>query len=307
MHVTMPGGGGTATQAVMGDAVHAGEKAVQERAGRAFHGKLRDSVPEIATAFLTSQPLIIIAGRAAGEQMWTTMVTGPPGFLQVPDPRTVYVHARVLPSDPLAALVSTGGAVGMIAVDSTHRMRVNGTLIPRPDGFAVHTEQVFANCLKYISERHPTPSREANVEPTITASSALTPEYVAQIRAADMFFIGTSHPDGPADASHRGGNPGFVVVDAPDRLRWPDYVGNSMFMTLGNLTLNPHVGLLFPHWSVGGQLQVSGRAQLNWDPAAAAPLPGAQRVVEMTIDAVRYTSHATNLRWTAPVLSRFNY
>jgi uncharacterized protein len=287
--------------------VHAGERAVQERAGRAFRGAIRDHVPGIAAAFLVEQPVIVIAGRAADERMWTSMLTGPPGFLEVPDPRTVYVHALPLPSDPLAALVAGGGEIGMIAVDSHHRMRVNGTLAPRADGFAVHTEQVYANCLKYISERHPSRGGTAESGPTITNGSALTPAHAAQVRAADMFFIGTSHPDGPADASHRGGNPGFVVVDAPNRLRWPDYVGNSMFMTLGNITLNPHVGLLFPDWSTGGQLQLSGRAAVNWDPAAAAPLPGAQRVVELTVDAVRYTGRATDLRWTPPVLSRFNY
>lgn len=291
----------------MNDSFHAGERTVQERAGRAFRGHIRDNVPGIAAEFLLGQQVIVIAGRAADQRMWTTMLAGSPGFLDVPDPRTVYVHAAPLPSDPLATLVARGGEIGMIAVDSDHRLRVNGTLTPRPDGFTVHTEQVYANCLKYISERHPLADGISEAQPAVTASEKLAPAQIAQIRAADMFFIGTSHPDGPADASHRGGNPGFVVVDASDRLRWPDYVGNSMFMTLGNLALNPRVGLLFPDWSTGGVLQVSGRAWVDWDPASAALLPGAQRIVELAVDAVQDTSHATGLRWTAPILSRFNY
>lgn len=291
----------------MNQPVHAGEQAVQAQAGQAFRGHIRDSVPEIAATFLRGQQAIVIAGRSADQRMWTTMLAGPPGFLDVPGPRTVYVHALPGPSDPLTPLVSKGGEIGMIAVDNHHRMRVNGTLTPRPDGFAVHTEQVYANCLKYISERHPLPSDAPDADPRVRTGSSLDPSQIAQIRAADMFFVGTSHPDGQADASHRGGNPGFVVVDAPDRLRWPDYVGNSMFMTLGNLRLNPHVGLLFPHWSTGGLLQISGRAHVNWDQAAADTLPGAQRVVELTVDAVQCTSSATGLHWTPPVLSRFNY
>ena len=291
----------------MNQPVHAGEQAVQERAGRTFRGHIRDNVPEIAATFLRGQTVIVIAGRSADQRMWTTMLAGPPGFLDVTDPRTVYVHALPRPSDPLAPLVAHSGEIGMIAVDHQHRMRMNGTLTPRPDGFAVHTEQVYANCLKYISERRPLPNGAPDADPHVTTGSRLRPSEIAQIRTADMFFIGTSHPDGQADASHRGGNPGFVVVDAPDRLRWPDYVGNAMFMTLGNLALNPHVGLLFPHWSTGGLLQVSGRAWVNWDPAAAVPLPGAQRVVEMIVDAVQYTGSATGLHWTPPVLSPFNY
>jgi predicted pyridoxine 5'-phosphate oxidase superfamily flavin-nucleotide-binding protein len=234
------------------------------------------------------------------------MLTGAPGFLEAPDPRTVYVHALPLPSEPLAPLLAGGGYIGMIAWDRQRRMRMNGRLSPRPDGFVVHTEQVYSNCLKYISERHPSPRVDADAPAQVVAGTQLTPAQIAQIRAADTFFIGTSHPDGPADASHRGGNPGFVLVDGPDRLRWPDYVGNSMFMTLGNLTLDPHVGLLFPDWAGGGLLQLSGRASLDWDAASAEPLPGAQRVVEMTVDAVQETHNAVGLRWTQPILSRFN-
>jgi len=289
-----------------GEFSHAGERAVQARAGRAFRGHIRDNVPAIAAAFLLTQQVIVIAGRAADGRMWTTMVAGSRGFLRVPDPRTVYIHALPTPADPLADLVAAGGPIGMIAVDAHHRMRVNGMLTPRPDGFAVHTEQVYANCVKYISERHPLPRDADDTDPVVTRAAALDPAQIAQVRTADMFFIGTHHPGGPADASHRGGRPGFVLVDAPDRLCWLDYVGNSMFNTLGNLALDARAGLLFPDWATGGLLQVSGRAWVNWDAAASEPLPGAQRVVEFAIDGVRHIANATGLRWTSPILSRFN-
>jgi predicted pyridoxine 5'-phosphate oxidase superfamily flavin-nucleotide-binding protein len=286
-------------------AVHAGEQAVQERAGLTFPGVIRNVIPGIAAAFLAEQPVIVVAGRDEQRRVWTTMLAGAPGFLEATGPRTVRVRALPLPSDPLAPLLAGGGPVGMIAWDRHRRMRMNGILEPRPDGFVVQTEQVYSNCLKYISERHASPRAVAG-RPQVAAGTELTDAQIERIRSADTFFIGTAHPDGPADASHRGGNPGWVLVDAPDRLRWPDYVGNSMFMTLGNLTLDPHVGLLFPDWAGGGLLQLSGRARLDWDPASAAPLPGAQRVVEMTVDAVQQTDEALGLRWTEPVLSHFN-
>ena len=89
-------------------------------------------------------------------------------------------------------------------------------------------------------------------------------------------------------------------------MRWPDYDGNAMFMTLGNLALDPRVGLLFLDWAEGTALQVSGRAVLDWRPESAALLPGALRVVRMSIEAVQQTEHAVPMRWAPPVLSRFN-
>lgn len=87
------------------------------------------------------------------------------------------------------------------------------------------------------------------------------------------------------DASHWGGNPGFVQVSG-DRLRWPDYRGNAMFNTLGNLESYPRAGLLFPDFETGATLQLTGRASIDWDSAHAAASPGAERIVEFIIDEV---------------------
>jgi uncharacterized protein len=300
----------------MSQTFHSGELAVQERAGKTSGAIIRTSIPEIAGEYLVRKPAIVIAGRGVDDRMWATMLTGEPGFMQTPDPRVMVVHALPLPSDPLAPLVAIGGEVGTILWDNSQgRMRVNGLLEPRADGFAVNTVQVYSNCHRYIAERHPL--AEAEPEPVTDAhpresrartstGTELTAAQEETIRAADTFFIGTSHPDGPADASHRGGNPGFVLVDSSHTLRWPDYNGNAMFMTLGNITVNPRVGLLFPDWATGGLLQVSGRARVDWDPASAAPLAGAERVVELTIDAVQQTEHALDTRWSPAVLSRYN-
>ena len=202
------------------------------------------------------------------------MLCGPAGFLGADDERTMRVRARPLPTDPLHPLLSTGGDVGTIVMDSHRRMRVNGVLTPTTDGFTIHTEQVFSNCGRYISDRQGA-LRPARPGP-VTGGAELSSTQMRLIRGADTFFIGTSHPEGAADASHRGGNPGFVQVDAPGAWRWPDYDGNGMFMTLGNLALDPRVGLLFLDWAEGTLLQVSGRAALDWSPAgrgAAARCP----------------------------------
>ncbi|MEO7007108.1 MAG: pyridoxamine 5'-phosphate oxidase family protein [Terrimesophilobacter sp.] len=297
----------------MSQTFHSGELAVQERAGKASGAIIRKSIPEVAAEFLVRQPAIVIAGRDADERMWATMLTGEPGFMQSPDPRVIVVQALPHPTDPLAPLVAGGGEIGTIAWDHRQgRMRVNGLLEPRTAGFAVNTVQVYSNCHRYIAERHPLAAAtigDVNPQESTARTSTgleLTAAQQETIRAADTFFIGTSHPDGPADASHRGGNPGFIVVDSSRTLRWPDYNGNAMFMTLGNIAVNPRVGLLFPDWATGGLLQVSGRAVVDWDPALAESMSGAERVVELTVDAVRQTEHALDMRWSPAALSRYN-
>jgi hypothetical protein len=79
--------------------------------------------------------------------------------------------------------------------------------------------------------------------------------------------------------------PGFVQVDG-GRVTWPDYGGNAMFNTLGNLHVHPHAGLLVPDFDGGGALIVGGRAAIDWDPRHAAALAGAERIVSLAIDRV---------------------
>jgi predicted pyridoxine 5'-phosphate oxidase superfamily flavin-nucleotide-binding protein len=126
------------------------------------------------------------------------------------------------------------------------------------------------------------------------------------VAAADTFVIATAARDGSADASHRGGSPGFVTVHGDRRLSFPDYAGNSMFLTLGNLAANPRAGLLFIDWETGDTLQLSGRAAVDWSPSRAAAIPGAERVVDLEVERVIATRGALPLHWVLEERSRFN-
>ena len=117
------------------------------------------------------------------------------------------------------------------------------------------------------------------------------------IGRADTFFVASAHPEGGADASHRGGFPGFVRVVDGRTLTWPDYDGNRMFNTLGNLVENPRAGLLFLDFENGRTLQLSGTASASWDPERAAEYPGAQRLVDLALEEAVVTDNATALRW----------
>ena len=105
----------------------------------------------------------------------------------------------------------------------------------------------------------------------------------AFIATQPFFFLATADAEGRPDCSFKGGPPGFARVAAPDLLVFPDYDGNGMFKSLGNIAANPHVGLLFiAMGDKPGRLRVNGRAEVVRDDPAMAAIPGAQLLVRVT-------------------------
>ena len=94
---------------------------------------------------------------------------------------------------------------------------------------------------------------------------ALEGHHVEQIRRADTFFVASSHETYGLDVSHRGGRPGFVKILEDGALRIPDFRGNSMLCSFGNLIINPHAGLVFADYETRRMLQLTGKASLYWD------------------------------------------
>jgi uncharacterized protein len=117
------------------------------------------------------------------------------------------------------------------------------------------------------------------------------------IDAAPMFWLATADADGFPDVSYKGGLPGFVRVVGPSELAFPNYDGNGMYKSLGNVLVNPRVGLLFIRWT-GGQrrIRVQGHASLVYDDPLAAEWEGAQLVVRVRAERIflncpRYLHH----------------
>jgi predicted pyridoxine 5'-phosphate oxidase superfamily flavin-nucleotide-binding protein len=183
-------------------------------------------------------------------------------------------------------------------------MRLNGRVERYADGrIVVVAEEVFSNCPKYIQAREW--ERGAGGTPVSTDADRLTPEQIRRIEEADTFFIATHAQEGGADASHRGGSPGFVRASGSE-LVWPDYQGNMMFQTQGNISVNPKAGLVFVDFERGATLQLTGEARIDWDPEAAEAFPGAERLVRFHVDRVVETEGAVPLRWTFVQASPFN-
>lgn len=289
---------------------HEGEQQIQERLGvRKIEDwarkVVRGALPEEHRAFHTALPFLVAAAQDARGRPWATLLVGPAGFVTSPDPRSLVIDAAPLPGDALEGALRAGSDLGLLGIEfsTRRRNRLNGRIARSGSGpVVVSVEQTFGNCPRYIHERQWRRVPNANAAPPLR-SDRLSPSQRAWIAAADTLFIASGYRgegESPAfgmDASHRGGEPGFVATEDDTHLVIPDYAGNNHFNTLGNLLLDPRAGLLFVDFAAGSLLQLTGRAQIDWRPEAAFRFPGAKRLVRFEIEEVVALPGALPLRW----------
>jgi uncharacterized protein len=117
---------------------------------------------------------------------------------------------------------------------------------------------------------------------------AIGDEDRAFIERMDMFFLATADAQGRPQCSYKGGAPGFVRVLDPTTLAFPSYDGNGMFLSLGNLAVNPQVGMLFIDFRAErpSRLRVSGTAAIDERDPLLGEYPQAQLVVRVSVDRV---------------------
>ena len=231
---------------------HEGEIATQRRAGVEAEAKRLEGMLDSpglspgAARFLASQRFAALTGRDHDGVLWISPLAAPQGFLRGQDD-ILRVSAFPRDGDPLHRIPS-GQQVGLIAIDfaSRRRLRVNGELVSADHrGMTVRVDQSYGNCPKYI-HRHVIDMAGPAAPVSQRRATLLDPSRPSVLIAtSDTFFLGTSHPTRGSDASHRGGPPGFVRVDSPNRLWWPDFPGNNMFNSYGNLAVDDEAALLF--------------------------------------------------------------
>jgi len=278
----------------MKDPFHRGEVAVQERAGardmaRKVGGSIHATIAPAARSFLAGGELAVAAGVDDRGAVWASLLTGRRGFLEAAGDERLRVHALPSAGDPLAESLRDGAALGLLVIDfsTRKRMRLNGTIEVGKGGFDLVVREVFGNCPRYIQARAAeSPRIAAREPPAIVRGGMLDTVQRRWIRETDTFFVASIHDESGPDASHRGGNPGFVQVVDARRVAWPDYAGNKMFQTLGNLDADGRAGLLLLDFARGDTLQLTGRAAIDWDPARAAAFAGAERVVDFEVGEV---------------------
>jgi len=114
-----------------------------------------------------------------------------------------------------------------------------------------------------------------------------TPDDQAFIESAPYFFLATADAEGRPDCSFKGGLPGFVAITGPSELAFPDYDGNGMFKSLGDILVNAEVGMLFIAMHGKPQrLRVNGTAMVSREDPLLARTVGAQLIVRVIARAI---------------------
>lgn len=257
---------------------HEGELLVQQRVGEVEMAQqngqiISDTIPKGALKFIEQQSMAILGSVDERQNIWASMLFGSPGFIKPVDGKTIEVDLTqtILSSDdPLWTNIQTDKRIGMLAIElsSRRRLRINGTIGQlTSDRLRLDVLESYPNCPKYIQRRHIFRNPDSTVaKPDFQTQfgQVLTSEQQDWIRSSDTLFVASAHPDRGVDTSHRGGNPGFVQIIDEKSLRIPDYSGNSMFNTLGNLVVNPHAGLVFLDFDRSLTLQLTGRVVIQW-------------------------------------------
>ncbi|MFE7508279.1 pyridoxamine 5'-phosphate oxidase family protein [Promicromonospora sp. NPDC057488] len=164
---------------------------------------------------------------------------------------------------------------------------------------ALAIDETLGNCPKYLNRKSVWPHEAA---PRLVSDSLpLTDEAVRLVGRSDIFFLSSRHGAESMDTNNRGGAPGFVRVlsnsaDDGVSLVYPEYSGNRLFQTLGNLRADPAVGITFPDFETGDVLYLTGRAEILVGADAAAVLPHSRMAVKVTIDAARFVSDGLPFR-----------
>lgn len=120
----------------------------------------------------------------------------------------------------------------------------------------------------------------------VTVRSAFTAEDRAFIEARAMFFVATADAQGQPECSYKGGLPGFVRIVDDRTLAFPDYDGNGMYRSWGNVLVNPKIALLFLDFETPKRLRVNGRASISVDDPLLGECPGAVFVVRVEAERI---------------------
>jgi predicted pyridoxine 5'-phosphate oxidase superfamily flavin-nucleotide-binding protein len=297
---------------------HAGERAAQQRAGETDIADYNiamvgDTVVSRARPFIAGQLMAVLGSIDESGKLWASMLFGKPGFVHTDDGTSIVIDVpgnERDPADPVWANMVHNKDLGMLFIElgSRHRYRINGAISRLDeDGVEVLVREAFPNCPKYIQRRRLHLLGKPGL-PGQTARGTVMRGVVADIvRRADTLFVASRHAETGADVSHRGGGVGFIHIVNDTTLRIPDFVGNSMFNTLGNLTIDPRAGVCIPDFAQGQLLQLTGTATVRWDQDDPEDETGGTgRYWEFKIDNWILRDSFQQLKWEYLDASSFN-
>lgn len=294
---------------------HRGERDVQTRVGvrdsSEYLGQrmISNSLPREHKEFLSQLPFVLIGSVDAFGRPWASVLVGRPGFIDAPDANTITINARRVFGDPLEELLTEGADVGLLGIEYRSRRRnrvATKVAAVSDDVITLSVVQAFGNCPQYIQARdyELLAGIDTIGEPlTKYELDGLDDRAKEIIASADNFYIASHYSEGAsdkshgADVSHRGGKPGFVQIEGDNTLIFPDFYGNNMFNTIGNINVNPRAGLLFIDFENGDLLYLTCAAEIIWDSEETRAFVGAERTVRLTVEQGLLVEKAVPIRW----------
>ena len=286
---------------------------------------------------LNKAPLLAVGTLDDHGRPWTSLWGGEAGFARSLGQSVVGLRIAVDGEhDPVLRLLTSareeatdiaalrGKQISALSIDLATRSRVkisgeiiagvveragsgeNGNQAPEAQiVFAV--KQSLGNCPKYLNIKQITsavPSPKLSVR-----SLPLSKEALDLIAKADLFFV-TSHYHGTLGTNHRGGPPGFVRVLQNDSaavvLVYPEYSGNRLYQTLGNLKIHPQAGVIIPDFETGDALYFTSKTQIIIGKGALDLLPRSNMVVKFTLTDARLVTSGLAFRGKDGTPSPYN-
>ncbi|MES2500171.1 MAG: pyridoxamine 5'-phosphate oxidase family protein [Pseudomonadota bacterium] len=123
----------------------------------------------------------------------------------------------------------------------------------------------------------------ANAVKSSIVVTELADEHKGFIESRDFFFLSTVDHRGYPTCSHKGGSVGFVKALNSQTLIFPSYDGNGMFLSMGNMSANPKIGMLFIDFETPHRVRVHGEAKVDVNSAFLNEFPGAEMIVSVHI------------------------
>lgn len=301
---------------------HSGELAAQDKAGTrgvaaelAVGKQLSLSFSANHDAFLAAQSFAVVSSvNLQSGHVWVTPLFAREGDLTAVSESEITIATCSIPHGDMLTTVEANAPLSLLGIDLERRIR------HRINGHAVITEgeadtrlhlqvnEYSPNCPKYINRRKIIV--DSNNAPSVVKDAkrqehtSLTESDKAFVESMDTLWIGSYAPEAGADCNHRGGRPGFIRVTSPSTIEWPEYRGNGMFYTSGNLELYDRAGVTVVDFESGSMIQMTGHAVVDWN--HDGKYEGATRVIKFNIEALVRTDHVTTHRWERLDFSPYN-
>ena len=276
-----------------------------------------------AASMLQRFPLLAVGTVDDDGRPWATVWGGEAPFAQEIGDSVVGVRMTVDASfDPVVQALCHGKSRGeviqepegkgrmvsglSIHLEQRNRMKLFGRMVAgalqsqqEEEGKAVgqiqlvvKIEQSLGNCPKYLNCKR---IRPALPEPKlISEGPGLSPEGLDLLAKADMLFVASADRDKDMDMNNRGGPPGFIRVESNNPsgaiIVWPEYSGNNLYQTLGNLSTTPRAGLVIPDFTTGSVLYITGTTEVLFGASASTLLPHSTLAVQLTITSSRFVA-----------------